>query len=81
MVGQLYKDGDVRRDAGFSLFYAGINLGALLGGYVCIAVANGNLWSGFVPENFRWNYAFGFAAVVMIISLLPLHKHKKVWVK
>ena len=43
MVGQLYKDGDVRRDAGFSLFYAGINLGALLGGYVCIAVANGTL--------------------------------------
>ena len=33
MVGQLYKDDDHRRDAGFGLFYAGINLGALLGGY------------------------------------------------
>ena len=54
MVGQLYKEGDVRRDAGFSLFYAGINLGALLGGYICIAVANGSLWTGFVPENLRW---------------------------
>jgi POT family proton-dependent oligopeptide transporter len=32
MVGELYKPGDVRRDAGFSLFYAGINIGALLGG-------------------------------------------------
>ena len=31
MVGQLYKDGDERTDAGFSLFYAGINLGALIG--------------------------------------------------
>jgi len=77
MVGQLYKDGDVRRDAGFSLFYAGINLGALLGGYVCIAVANGNLWSGFVPENLRWNYAFGFAAIVMFISLLTFTQTQK----
>src|SRR6218665_1147264 len=77
MVGQLYKDGDVRRDAGFSLFYAGINLGALLGGYVCIAVANGNLWSGFVPENVRWNYAFGFAAIVMFISLLTFTQTQK----
>ena len=77
MVGQLYKDGDHRRDAGFSLFYAGINLGALLGGYVCIAVANGNLWTGFVPENLRWNYAFGFAAVVMVISLLTFTQTQK----
>lgn len=77
MVGQLYKDGDVRRDAGFSLFYAGINLGALLGGYVCIAVANGNLWTSFVPEDLRWNYAFGFAAIVMIISLLTFTQTQK----
>lgn len=32
MVGALYKEGDYRRDAGFSLFYSGINIGALLGG-------------------------------------------------
>jgi proton-dependent oligopeptide transporter, POT family len=77
MVGQLYRDGDIRRDAGFSLFYAGINLGALLGGYVCIAVANGNLWTGFVPANLRWNYGFGFAAIVMIISLLTFTQTQK----
>jgi len=70
MVGQLYKDGDERTDAGFSLFYAGINLGALIGGYICIAVANGELWQTYVPENLRWNYAFGFAAIVMVISLI-----------
>src|SRR3954467_5049864 len=35
MVGQLYRDGDSRRDAGFSMFYSGINIGALLGGGVC----------------------------------------------
>lgn len=77
MVGQLYKDGDTRRDAGFSLFYAGVNLGALIGGYICIAVANGNMWSSFVPEDLRWNYAFGFAAIVMIISLLTFTQTQK----
>lgn len=77
MVGQLYKDGDVRRDAGFSLFYAGVNLGALIGGYICIAVANGNLWATIVPESLRWNYAFGFASIVMIISLLTFTQTQK----
>ncbi len=70
MVGQLYKDGDSRRDAGFSLFYAGINLGALIGGYLCVAVAKGEMLTSFIPENLRWNWAFGFAAIVMIISLV-----------
>ncbi len=70
MVGKLYKEDDNRRDAGFSFFYMGVNLGALIGGYLCIAVANGSLLSSLVPENLRWNVAFGFAAVVMLISLL-----------
>lgn len=70
MVGQLYAAGDVRRDAGFSLFYSGINIGALLGGYVCVAVGKGYMLSTVVPEHLRWNVAFGFAAVVMTISLL-----------
>lgn len=60
MVGSLYKKGDSRTDAGFSLFYAGINLGALLGGYACIVVA----------KNYSWNLAFGLAAIVMTISLI-----------
>ncbi|WP_162126483.1 peptide MFS transporter [Flavobacterium phycosphaerae] len=77
IVGQLYHDNDSRRDAGFSLFYAGVNLGALIGGYICIAVANGNLWSSFVPEHLRWNYAFGFASVVMIVSLLTFTQTQK----
>ncbi|WP_395074867.1 peptide MFS transporter [Flavobacterium sp.] len=77
MVGQLYKDGDARRDAGFSLFYAGVNLGALIGGYICIAVANGTLWENIVPTALRWNYAFGFAAIVMVISLLTFTQTQK----
>ncbi len=70
MVGSLYKEGDPRRDAGFSLFYSGINIGALLGGYICIAVGKGTLLGDIIPEGLRWNVAFGFAAFVMILSLL-----------
>ncbi len=77
IVGKLYKDDDNRRDAGFSLFYAGVNLGALIGGYLCIAVANGNLFSSIIPEHLRWNFAFGFASVVMVVSLLTFIRTKK----
>lgn len=60
VVGALYNEHDHRRDAGFSLFYAGINVGALLGGYACVAIA----------KSYSWNLAFGLAAIVMTISLL-----------
>ena len=60
MVGSLYRSDDNRRDAGFSLFYAGINVGALLGGYACVAIA----------QSYSWNLAFGLAAIVMFISLV-----------
>ncbi|MBN2744458.1 MAG: peptide MFS transporter [Marinilabiliaceae bacterium] len=67
MVGQLYKDNDSRRDAGFSMFYAGINLGAMLGGYLCV-------WIG---KSYSWNLAFGLAAIVMTISLVTFLITKK----
>lgn len=70
MVGKLYKNGDNRTDAGFSLFYAGINLGALLGGYLCIAIGKGEMFAQLIPEDKRWNVAFGLAAVVMVMSLI-----------
>ncbi|KPE50022.1 peptide MFS transporter [Chryseobacterium indologenes] len=70
MVGQLYKPNDSRADAGFSLFYAGINLGALLGGYLCIAIGKGELLGKTIPEAMRWNIAFGLASVVMVVSLV-----------
>ncbi|HYG51073.1 MAG TPA: peptide MFS transporter [Flavobacteriales bacterium] len=59
MVGTLYKDGDPRRDAGFSLFYSGINIGALLGGLLCIWVA----------DNYSWNLAFALAGIFMVFGL------------
>jgi POT family proton-dependent oligopeptide transporter len=77
IVGKLYKDDDNRRDAGFSLFYAGVNLGALIGGYLCVATANGTLFASFIPEELRWNVAFGFASIVMMISLLNFTQTQK----
>jgi POT family proton-dependent oligopeptide transporter len=70
MVGKLYKSGDNRTDAGFSLFYAGINLGALIGGYLCVAIGQGTMFSHLIPLHYRWNVAFGLAALVMVISLI-----------
>ncbi|MCB0733970.1 MAG: peptide MFS transporter [Flavobacteriales bacterium] len=70
MVGQLYKKGDYRRDAGFSLFYSGINMGAFFGGMLMIGVGKGEILSGVIPENLRWNVAFALVAVAMLISLL-----------
>lgn len=77
IVGKLYQENDPRTDAGFSLFYAGVNLGALIGGYLCIAVANGNLFASLIPEHLRWNFAFGFASVVMVVSLLNFTLNQK----
>jgi len=70
MVGSLYKSGDTRTDAGFSLFYAGINVGALIGGYICIAIGKGEMLQNIIPAHLTWNVAFGLAAIVMTISLI-----------
>lgn len=69
MVGELYHENDPRRDAGFGLFYSGINIGALLGGAVCV-------YFGTNPE-FGWSYAFLSAAVVMTIGLITFVFTKK----
>jgi POT family proton-dependent oligopeptide transporter len=67
MVGSLYKEGDSRRDAGFSLFYSGINVGALLGGYIPVAVGN----------SYSWNLAFGLTAIVMTIGVITFSFSQK----
>ena len=69
MVGDLYREDDPRRDAGFGLFYAGINIGALLGGAVCVGLGT--------HEDFGWNYAFLSAAIVMFIGLITFLFIKK----
>jgi proton-dependent oligopeptide transporter, POT family len=69
MVGELYKEGDSRRDAGFGLFYSGINIGALLGGAICVYLGT--------SKDFGWRYAFISAAIVMIIGLVTFLFTKK----
>ncbi|MEN9919873.1 MAG: hypothetical protein RL662_2309 [Bacteroidota bacterium] len=67
MVGFLYKDGDPRKEAGFSMFYSGINVGAFLGGAVCVGLGKG----------YSWNLAFLAAAVVMVLGLITFTLTKK----
>src|SRR3984957_5782075 len=59
MVGALYTEQDVRRDAGFSIFYMGINIGAMISPLVC----------GYLGENINWHYGFGAAGVGMTLGL------------
>jgi POT family proton-dependent oligopeptide transporter len=60
IVGGLYPEGGARRDAGFSLFYMGINIGAFAGPLVC----------GYLGENINWHYGFGAAGVGMVLGLI-----------
>jgi proton-dependent oligopeptide transporter, POT family len=59
IVGDLYPEGGARRDAGFSIFYMGINTGAFLG----------QLVTGFLGEKVGWHFGFGAAGVGMLIGL------------
>ncbi len=60
VVGCLYTEDDPRRDAGFTIFYMGINLGALVATLACA-------WLG---ETYGWRYGFGLAGVGMLFGLL-----------
>ena len=60
IVGKLYPVGDPRRDAGFTIFYMGINLGAFFSPLVC----------GVIGELYGWHYGFGIAGIGMLIGLL-----------
>jgi len=75
MVGQLYADKDERRDAGFSIFYMGINLGAFFSPIVVGFLAQ-HIWFrnfistlGFNP-NSSWHFGFGAAGVGMTLGLI-----------
>jgi len=60
MVGDLYNEGDHRRDGAFTIFYMGINIGALLAGVV----------AGSVTESYGWKAGFVAAGIGMLISLV-----------
>ena len=59
IVGQLYSDEDPRRDQGFTIFYMGINLGALAAILLC----------GWLGESYGWKYGFGLAGIGMLAGL------------
>jgi POT family proton-dependent oligopeptide transporter len=59
VVGDLYPEGGARRDAGFSIYYMGINLGAFLGPLVC----------GLLGEHVNWHLGFSAAGVGMVLGV------------
>jgi len=60
MVGGLYKEGDIRRDSGFTIFYIGINIGAFLA----------SITVGLVAYYYGWHYGFGLAGIGMLLGQL-----------
>ena len=60
IVGQLYRLTDVRRDAAYTIFYMGVNLGAALG----------TILVGYLGETIGWAYGFGLAGIGMIVGLI-----------
>jgi len=60
LVGELYPEGGTRRDAGFTIFYMGVNLGAFIGPMVC----------GWLAVKMGWHWGFGAAGVGMVLGLI-----------
>ncbi len=67
IVGQLYHQGDTRRDAGFSIFYMGINVGALIAPLIC----------GYVGERISWRLGFAIAGFAMVIGVVQFMLGRK----
>lgn len=59
-VGTLYKKDDVRKDAGFTIFYMGINIGAAVAPIAC----------GWLGREFGWHYGFGLAGLGMTLGVI-----------
>ncbi|WP_444899018.1 peptide MFS transporter [Microbulbifer sp. VAAC004] len=60
IVGQLYPKNDSRRDAGFTIFYMGINVGSFIATLLC----------GWLGETYGWGYGFGLAGIGMVFGLI-----------
>jgi POT family proton-dependent oligopeptide transporter len=67
MVGGLYGKDDPRRDSGFSIFYMGINLGAMLAPIVC----------GYIGQRINWHFGFAAAGVGMLLGLVQFTAHRQ----
>jgi len=82
MVGGLYGENDPRRDSGFSIFYMGINIGAVLAPLACGYLAQSQSFksflsnSGYDPAS-SWHWGFGAAGVGMILGLIVFMINRK----
>ena len=63
IVGQLYKDDDIRKDGAYTIFYMGINCGAFLGILLC----------GYLGEKVGWHWGFGLAGIFMFFGMLQFY--------
>lgn len=69
MVGQLYPDTSSKKDAGYTIFYMGINAGAFLGMLLC----------GYIGEKVGWHYGFGLAGIFMLFGMLQFYFGRKIF--
>ncbi len=69
IVGNLYKSQGKEKDAGYTIFYMGINAGAFLGILLC----------GYLGEKFGWNYGFGLAGIFMFLGMLQFFFVQKIF--
>ena len=69
MVGQLYPDTSSKKDAGYTIFYMGINAGAFLGMLLC----------GYIGEKIGWHYGFGLAGIFMFFGMLQFFFAQKIF--
>jgi POT family proton-dependent oligopeptide transporter len=75
LVGRLYAESDARRDAGFSIYYMGINLGAFFAPLVCGWLAQSDGWKAIlagadIDPRASWHFGFGAAALGMLLGLV-----------
>ena len=63
IVGQLYENQNQKRDAGYTIFYMGVNAGAFLGILLC----------GYIGEKIGWHYGFGLAGIFMLFGILQFY--------
>lgn len=68
LLGKYYEENDKRRDAGYAIFYMGINVGAFLGSAIC----------GYLGQKISWHWGFGVAGIFMLIGLMTFVLNKKI---
>ena len=69
IVGQLYKTQGKEKDAGYTIFYMGVNAGAFFGYVLC----------GYIGETIGWHYGFGLAGIFMLFGMLQFYFAQRIF--